>query len=374
MLTSVDLSQGGGGEETYQRIITETLTNEMRSAGFRIVAPAEWESRRASLGIAPEDLVLAPSALRLGQAVSADVVAAGFHHVDGTRIIIQVKFYDVGQGRLIASVIDSARVGLSVYNAVNAAVLRVVSQLEGPLPPLQPEVVPVDDRIKDIVIRSETEGAEILVGGRLIGEIADGRMVIPSVSAGLLEVEKRRQGYHSARETLDLSSGDAEIWTRPLLPETRWALEVASTTGQTLGLGTGLRYYPNPDRLFVGADNYFYLQHSLAPGALPVYHSDVRLLAGHYFLRGPEKRLRLGAGAGLGGIFSWFSAPGIPMQFDLYLNVASGWVEWNRGPWALFLRVEGKYALGLESGLLARGWLEIGDWGPPTTVGVTRKW
>jgi len=65
----------------------------------------------------------------------------------------------------------------------------------------------------------------------------------------------------------------------------------------------------------------------------------------------------------------------MPDNRDIYLNVLNIWLEWNFSKrLVLFLRAEGKYALGLENGLLNRGWLMVGDHFPPITLGLVRKW
>lgn len=90
-------------------------------------------------------------------------------------------------------------------------------------------------------------------------------------------------------------------------------------------------YYLKPDYWFLSGEFYYYIQHS--------------------------------------------SVPGMPANRDIYLNVLNIWLEWNLGSkWTLLLRQEGKYSLGLEGGLLGRGWLMVGDHFPPLTLGLVRKW
>ncbi len=141
-----------------------------------------------------------------------------------------------------------------------------------------------------------------------------------------------------------------------------------------LGLGFGLRYYPEPDLWYVGVDDYYYVQHTLTDGALPVHHSDTRLLIGRYLFGGPESSFRLGMVAAVGGIATWFTIPDQPFYFDVYISPVSAFVEWNRDRWAWFFRVEGRYSMGVRSGILGRRWLMVGDGSPPVTFGVMRKW
>ena len=108
------------------------------------------------------------------------------------------------------------------------------------------------------------------------------------------------------------------------------------TTGQIMGVGYGLGYYFRPDEAFVAADDYFYVQSTFVPGSQPVLHNDIRVRAGRYVFLGPYSRFRLGVSTGIGGVFTWYTAPDLPLAFDLYWNVADLWLEWSRERWSFF--------------------------------------
>lgn len=375
VLTVTDLSEPRN-PDPYQRIITESLTAEIRNAGFVLVPDTDWQLEQDHLEIDSADLVLGPNALAIGSAVAADVVATGFYRVDPERqrILIEVKFYEVSQQRLIGSVIRSGRLGLAVYNTVNSAVLEVISKLKQPLPPLPKAVVRRDQSIRDLTLLSDIEGAEIALAGEPVGTIFDGRLVVPTVTAPIIKVEQSKEGYHPKSQVITLGPLVDTVSLPPLLKASQWGSEVLWTIGQTLGLGLGLRYYPAPDLWYLSFDDYYYVQHTLTDGALPVHHSDARLLVGRYLLRGPEKAFRFGVASGLGGIATWFTIPDQPFYVDLYISPINMFVEWNRDRWALFFRAEGRYSIGFSKGILGRGWLSVGDGPPPLTFGVMRKW
>ena len=84
---------------------------------------------------------------------------------------------------------------------------------------------------------------------------------------------------------------------------------------------------------------------------------------------------KMGVSAGIGCIFSFFSVPDEKLYIDIYINFANLWLEWNIRQWAIFLRVEGKYSLGIGRNLLGKELFTVGDrFGPPVSIGVIRKW
>lgn len=348
---------------------------ETAAAGFRLVPAAQWEAARARLGIAAPDLVLGPHALAVARAVEADVAATGLYRVEDSRISIDIKFYDVKEGRLIASAARSGRTGLAVYNLVSEAVLEVVSLPGKPLAPVPSGLLPPDEGVRMLAVTSVDEGAEVLVAGRPATTISEGRGQIPTVTTDFdATIESRKSGYHTRAQRVRVRGEEAEIRLRPLWTETRWAGEVLYTSGQLVGLGLGARYYFAPDRFFVSGDNYFYVQSALDGSDSPVFHDDLRFLAGWYPFLGPYAPVRVGVAVGVGGIVTVFSDRETAGGFDPYLSPANLWIEWNTRRWSLYWRVEGKYAAGAGGGLLERGWLELPDMGPPMTVGVVYKW
>jgi hypothetical protein len=140
-----------------------------------------------------------------------------------------------------------------------------------------------------------------------------------------------------------------------------------------LGFGLAQRYYLKPDITFVAAEHYFYLQHNFA-GGLPVFHHDLRALFGAYLFTGPDSIFRLGVSTGLGFILSYFAVPGLGAFTDFYLNIVNISLELNFPRLLLYLRPEGRYALGIGRDLLGRGWLNVADGPPPITLGVVWKW
>ncbi len=348
---------------------------ETAAAGFDLVPASRWEAARASLGIAEADLALGPQALAVARAVEADVAATALYRLEERRIVVDIKFYDVKQERLIASVARAGRSGLAVYNLVSEAVLEVSSALGRALEPVPPLLVPPDGSVKTITVTSPDEGAEILVAGQTVATVSEGRGSIPTVTGGVdVTLESHKRGFHTRTQRVRLPGDAGEVALRPLWAETRWAGEAFYTSGQSVGLGLGARYYLTPDKVFVSADNYFYVQSTFAGSDSAVFHDDLRFLVGWYLLLGPYSPVRLGVAAGVGGIVTIFSEGEEGGAFDAYVSPANLWIEWNTRRWAVYWRIEGKYAGGAGSALLPRGWLTVSDDGPPMTIGVLHKW
>jgi hypothetical protein len=372
VLTSAELA-GETVEVDYRRIITDIVTVEVRGAGFEIVPVEEWRAAQQDLRIPDEQLILSPAALRIGQAVGADVVATGFHRVEDNRITIEIKIYGVEPGRLLAGRLAQGRTGLSIYNDINAAVRLLLPEVEralGPVAPSEDQDVPNPM----LVLISDQRGVAVSAAGINLGQITDGRLELESLTEGDLEVELSGSEYHTTSQIVSVSPEGQEVQLKTLARRHRWGSEFVLTTGQIMGLGFGLRYYLLPDELFVAGDDYFFIQDTFAPGSQPVFHNDVRFRVGRYILFGPYSRFRLGASTGIGGVFTWYTSPELPLSFDLYWNVVDFWLEWSLERWSFFFRVEGKYALGLSTGILGRKWLESEEAGPPSTIGVMRKW
>ncbi len=371
VLTAVNLSPGGA-EDQYRRILAEALNTEASNAGLRVVEAQLWEQARARLSIPAEDLVFGPKAVAVARAAGADLAITGSYRIEDNRIVLEVRLYDAKEDRLIASAVRSGRTGLAVAILVNDAVVDALSLMQPAAEPVPPELAAV---VHSLTLRSADDGAEVLIGGRPIATVTGGRAVVPTATGGLrLTLETRKPGFQPRSQKIRLAPEAGETALRPLWPETRWAAEAVYTTGQIVGLGLGVRYYPEPDTLFVSGDNYFYLQSSTAPEASPVFHDDIRLLAGRYLFLGPYSPFRVGLSAGFGAIVTIFGDSGAGGAVDFYVSPANLWFEWNTRKWAFYFRVEGKYAVEDASDLLPRGWLEIQDMGPPMSVGLVYKW
>jgi hypothetical protein len=373
LISSVDLEPG---EDTagYGEIITDTLRVELQNAGFEVLPAESWKELQSRWQLSDLELILGPNVLRIAARIGADLGVAGFYRVQDGKILLDVKGYDVAQKRLVSGVLKSGRIGISIYNLINDAIGEM-------LPAIREEVVPPsivvrqrDQRLREIRLESPDEGMEIYMAGEtLLGKIEAGVLTFPSYAGAVLEFETKKEGFHDRTYTLAVDQEHTHFNLQELRKRTRWASEIIYTAGQTLGVGLGMRYYLEPDQLFLSLEDYYYLQYVPIADSRPVHHDDLRTLIGSYLLTGPYSSFRMGISSGFGVIFTGFSAPDMPCFTDYYLNF-NLWFEWNLSGWILYFRLEGKYGLGLGQYLLGQRWLSSEIWGPPFSIGVVKKW
>ena len=366
-----------GDTARYGDIITEALEAGLRNILQLDVIPEEaWRKLQGELELTQRSLVLAGGAVTLAGAAGADLAVTGFYRVERDRILVEIKCYNVRQKRLIAGFLERGRPGLSIYNLVNEAVLAIQPAIEADAVSLRDLIRPSDPRLARVELLSDDEGAEVsYAGGKPAGRIVDGRMELTAARGRELVLEVRKKGFHPGRAAIAVADEPTQSHVLPpLVRATVWAAELSYTLGQMLGVGMGARYYPLPDRLFIGLRDYLYVQHEFERQSRPVLHNDTELLVGVYPLTEPDSLFRFGVSTGLGVIVTGFSAPDMPVFTDVYWNVLSGWLEINLRDWAFSLRVDGKYGLDIGENVLAGQWYLVEDSVPPLSLGVARKW
>jgi hypothetical protein len=366
-----DLSDSPENAE-FQDIIRSQLELELSQAGFQITESAKWQSARDQLGYSDRDLTRGTPAVEVGDAVGVQIVVTGFYRVESDRIVLELKAYDVLQRAFITGVLRTGTVDLSMYTLIDAAVARMLPEIRllaaGPLP----EDV---QQVKEVTLFSQDEGADIYIAGeQRVGRIQQGVLTLPYFPLAVgstIRIEKRKEGYYTATEDLEISSPQVEVTLRPLTRKTRWATELTWSTKQLLGFGLAQRWYPVTDLLFLAFEHYFYIQHDLTATGRAVLHNDLELLVGGYPFSRVDARFRVGLSTGLGMIVTYFSLPEQPVYTDFYINVINLWLEWNWSRWTTYLRSEALYGLGIGQDLLGRGMLANGA---ILTLGLVYKW
>jgi len=373
VFTAVDLSPTHEYRE-YQAILTGMLQAELANAGFRLLPASLLDSLRAARGWAEVDLLDGEKALALAAEAGARLAVTGFYRVEDRQFVLEIKCYDVEAQAFIQGVLKTGRLNLAMYNLMNGAVKELMPKVSliGKAPPL-----PGPAFAEQVTLRSVDEGAEILLAGsQPVGSIRDGALLLPPIPFPLgsaITVEKRKEGFHASRESLLLDKPVQEFRLRPLRPRTRWGTELNWTVGQLLGVGVAQRYYFQPDLSYAAAELYNYAQSNFTDSH-PLFHHDLRLLYGGYLFPGPDEVFRLGWSTGAGTILTWFTIPDQGLYADWYLNLINVSLELNFRKWLVYLRAEGKYALGLGRNLLGQGWLSMTDGPPPITMGFMWKW
>ncbi len=373
----VDLSETEENSK-YEKIITDQLIIELENSGFNVLQRKRMEEVLADSGLNRQELVSGANIIPLARQLGADLAFSGFYRVENKMLLLQIKCYNVAQEVLLGAALKTGRLNLSIYNLINRVVGEILPRIRVIRKPVN-EIAAVRDQVRKITLLSPDEDMEVsLAGERRVGRVVNSRLVLPfipfKISSELI-LEKRKKGYYPDEERVVLEEESLEIELRPLRKQTRLATEMYWTYGQLLGIGLGQRYYLKPDYWFLSGEFYYYIQHSFVENSRPVSHYDLKFLFGGYPFTPVGSRFRIGLSSGIGGIMTSYSVPGMPVNRDIYLNVLNIWLEWNLGSkWTLLLRQEGKYSLGLEGGLLGRGWLMVGDHFPPLTLGLVRKW
>jgi hypothetical protein len=370
VFTVHDLSPNADTRE-YQQTITDAIVAAFREAGFALVPEAGedgWAAALEARGFSASALLSEGPALQVAASVRARLAVIGTYAVGNDEVYYSVQCWDVPAGRMIAAVEEATPFNLALFSSLSQT-------LADELLPAVTAIITAEKEPSRITFVSTMEGMQVLLSGETdIGRIADGRLTYPlevPVPGPRVVVEKRRKGYHTARQTVVLEPGK-EIVLTPLAREFTAGLELDWTLGQLLGLGWSIRGYGSPDWLFIHVSGYTYLQPpaSFAPRAL--IHSDMSVGVGGYLLLPPGFPVRLGVSAGAGLTFTMFTTPGMPLYTDVYLDVVNWWIETDLlGP-ILFLRQEMKYALGVGTNILGTGWMM--DRFPVLTLGVVFRW
>jgi len=375
LFSTVDLSASNEYRE-YREIVTKDLRTELRKAGFNLVPREEWDIIRDRRGVAPDELYQGMVAISIAREAEADLTVVSSFSVEDGLMALDIKCYDVPQEALITGVFKTVRVNLSIYNALSEAAAELIPKIRllGPPPEVPADVV------EEIALLSDDEDMEIYLGDEgLVGTISDGKLLLPPIPFAVgtkVDIEKRKDGYHTGQQTVKLKDQKMVIKLSPLRKKTQMATELNWTLGQLLGFGLAQRLYLKPDSTYLCAEHYFYIQHNFS-GGKPVYHHDLRALFGAYLLTGPDRLLRVNVSAGFGLIFTYFSIDNQPSYTDYYWDIINMGLELNLQKYILYIRSEVKYALGLgPTNFLGRKWISIFNDGGPTvlTLGIARKW
>ncbi len=358
----------------YQSILTGMLQAEVATSGFQVLPDATWDAPREKRGYQDVDLLEGSKALEVAAEAGARLAVTGFYRVENRQFVLEIKTYDVQARAFIQGVLKTGRLTLAMYNLMDGAVKELLPKVRlvgKPPPPPGPAIA------EQVTLLSKDEGTEILLAGsQTVGTIKDGSLLVPPIPfpvGSAITVEKRKEGYHPSRESLLLENPVQEFRLKRLRPLTRWGTEFNWTFGQVLGFGVAQRYYLKPDASYVAAELYNYAQTNFSDSH-PLFHHDLRLLFGGYLFTGPDDLFRLGWSTGAGVILTWFTVADQGLYGDWYLNLINVSLELNYRRYLVYLRTEGKYALGVGRNLLGSGWQSVGNRQPPITVGFMWKW
>ncbi len=374
----VDLSPEAG-QSDKKKVLTDAVTAELQGAGFTVIPREQWESTAKKLGLNAGDLLEAPAAISLAQASGADAAISGFYSLEEDKILLSVSCYDARGGALAGGFMRQWRYSLGMYNSLHAAVTGMLSRISFTPGSESTTTAAMETTaripIPQITFTSTQNGMEVvLAGDRSVGTIEEGRLVLAEggMLAGTpLTIEKRMAGYHTAWQT---SPARGEIALSPLMKKTSFSLEANWTTGQLVGAGAALRWYPIPDTLFASFSLYPFVQlppQNTAPSSF-VLHMDTALRVGGYIFFPPTSPFRMGLSTGFGALLTTVIQDKMLFYTDFYFNVINFWVEWNLPRLSFFVRSEMRYTLGIGPNLLGMNIVNLADT-PPITLGAMLK-
>jgi hypothetical protein len=378
VLTIQNLTAGDQFDE-YETSITDSIEQELAAAGARIVASSAWVK---SPGVPQEarELLRGPVALAVAADVGADFAVNGSYTVDGEQIIVSMQCWDVASRAPVSGFLRSWRFNLAFYNSLHEEVAgRFIPKIasrgavgtEGSAGTGDTTAVPGVAARMDVTFLSSQDGVEVFIEGDApAGTVENGRLTWSAgalAKGSRLRVRKTMDGFHPGWQSIRVAP---EVTLSPLMKKATQAVELDWTLGQLVGLGVTLRQYWKPDTLYRWAAGYLSMQLPPTSAGTPYFHYDAGLGIGFYVLSPPGSSVRIGLAAGAGAVFSLQPVPGASMYNDFYFNPISWSVEARLRGISFFLRQEWKFALGLDNGLLGRGWMMVGGSVPPMTLGV----
>jgi len=375
VLQIIDVGDGASAERISLQV-QEKLTEELERQNLRYWDESHVVSSIASQSLTSDQYAESETLFRLGEGAGVPVVLVVSVREKESLLEIVVTAWDVAGRKEISSVRSVSKSEVTQYIMINSSISRVVSTLTGEY---GVEIVREEPKVRKITFLSNQEGMEIyLSNGDRLGAIVHSVLNVTDreyeIGTKLLVV-KKLDGHRTGEQYIYLDREKTAVPLSDLVKARNLALEFNWTYTQLMGAGSGFRFYPVPDWMYVSFDSYFYLHKDFSsPSGTEMSHSDMRLLAGLYLGLGPDRLFRVSVSLGFGVILSY------PLNtdrffFDTYINAANVALELNFDNWSFYLRPELRFSLGIGESSLHDGGIVLSDWNiPQITLGVLRKW
>ena len=314
--------------------------------------------------------------LQLGRSASVPVVLVVSVQERNSLMEVHITAWDINGEKEITSERNVSKSEVTQYIMINSSISKVVRKLTDEY---GVDIVQKEPKVRKITFLSNQDGMKVyMANGDFLGEIDNSVLTITGVEYDIgtkLLIIKELDGYRPGEQYIFLDKEKSAVPLSDLVKAQNMALEFNWTYTQLMGVGTGFRFYPIPDWLYISFDSYFYLQEDFStPSGLEMTHSDMRLLAGLYLGFGPENLFRISASLGLGFILS-YPLNSDNLYFDTYINALNLALELNFDKWSLYLRPELRIALNIGNSSIYKGGIILNEWSiPHITLGVIRKW
>ncbi|MCX7024960.1 MAG: hypothetical protein NT080_10110 [Spirochaetes bacterium] len=259
----VDLSTEVLGSGAFSGVLARSISLELERAGYGIVRGDGAETER-------DDMLSAEAAMRRAAGSGADIAIIGFYAIEGDEIVVGLRAYDVLSDRAAIGLVERGEGGVGIFDTIDRVAALVAARARETLKPLGPaeivvrsQKVRVVKRVVDdpsgrgaavlVAVRSPDEGAGVWAGPRELGTVRDGSCAIEAKAGTQLSVTLKLADHYDRKLTIDIVPEMTEL-RFPALARIRRFDAFASWCGDLpLGIEAGARWYPVPDRIFLGA-------------------------------------------------------------------------------------------------------------------------
>jgi TolB-like protein len=138
------VNQTSNKEAAYLSIsIPEAYIDPLQKTGvFEVMNRSEGQRQAQEYKLSAQDLYNEENAVRIGKALSAEVIVVGNYVIVGASVQIQAKAIDVSQGRIAVAKSVQAKLDSTIFTSINKLAEDMSANMKTELPPLpQREVV-----------------------------------------------------------------------------------------------------------------------------------------------------------------------------------------------------------------------------------------
>lgn len=299
--------------------------------------------------------------------------------IESRRLVWRLAVHDSLDGAVVAADAGGAFAGLSAALALEESAARVAEALAARAPRLT--VAPLlayrlrfesrdDGALVSFGVGDDAEPAGTIAWHGLsapYAPLAEGKPILVTVS---------KEGRWPRIVEVTPGRDDVPIQLPELQIKARGAVSAAWSINRPFGAGLEYRHHLAPDLSFARIGNHLWFGDAQGTEARSVMHDEISIGLGLYALRPKDAALRLAFGAGASAMATIMRATDADARYwlDAAIDPLVISIEWHSGDTAYVFEERLSYSVGLESGLLKRGWL--GYSGPPVAIGigVMRKW